>query len=793
MADKKYIDELVESFVDEMFANTNKALIREDDTIPIKMAKRNLSNAMQKYFDSSEKNKSYLKDKADYLSVNLDKGAARDQYIKSLGNKPNYNNELSKFSDELKGALQDIRDLNDPTKSAEEKITIMNRLGGAAGVRKYKDIADRLSLTPGYDVKRAKESGINNAPYDTRYLTKGEDGNLVSSSTKPSGEVAGYDISSLSLTNVPKSEICSYFKSGTRQNHRFAENKKNPTYGQMAEMAKNGDEEALSQLRNLYSKAMFDKILNGKFGYDFKIPASMYTYGNAKLPNDTLIVNFTSAHRCPAWKECLVGYACYARGSEHNYESLYKKNANMHLMWSAAHQDKELLDAMLNVIRMHLVNPVEMANTLLNNPETCQKWYKILIDNAGNMTRLDNNTLKSRYGGKKNILAEPNWSLKHADEDEDGVYESVSSEGNLLTEAPKKDRPLKKPTGAKDNLSMMIFNGKFSDMFNEDELNILKSNPKIFKAHFVRLNEEGDFIGQWLLDAFDEFAGELKLLGISVAAYTCRNLNFTAIKNIIINASTTKVGTAGEENGNVSNAIARRFFAVSKSMYDSLEDTYLPNGKNFEYEVPAGAKKGKEYDGSKPLVPLHQMPDGLHVKYDLKSYTNDGSTPETYTDRFDPNGSTVKNRLYYKCPCGRYGDSLVNGKPIKMDCYLCRMCYEPKNLNVGEIYVLVEVHGDNTDSFNMNAANNSRGISDKMATYKEEKAIFANRLCEEHKNAEEQGMELVSANVIQSAKDRIQKIADGDENALKEELNKFFSVMNSINEIDKKRKNNLID
>jgi hypothetical protein len=145
---------------------------------------------------------------------------------------------------------------------------------------------------------------------------------------------------------------------------------------------------------------------------------------------------------------------------------------------------------------------------------------------------------------------------------------------------------------------------------------------------------------------------------------------------------------------------------------------------------------------------------------------------------FDPNGATVKRRLYYKCPCGRHGDVLDSkGKPIKMNCYLCRMCYEPKDEKIGELYVLVEVHGDNIDSFDMNTANQKRGISNKMATYREAKEIFANRLSESHRIAEKMGLQLVAQNVITSAKDRIGGIADKEFNGLQEESKKFSDFM----------------
>lgn len=797
------IKNIVDNFVNEMFRGTNENLLKEDDTLPIKMAKRKLGNAMQKYYDKDVENRTNMHRWAKNIGVNLDKGDASKAYSKSLGidlDNPNsvqngsYEKAVGNISNELKDALKDMQRLKNPSISPEEREAITSKWGGFGGLQRYRDIADKLSLTAAYDQERAKEAGTENAFYGTNYKAVDANGNEYLSSKKPKDNVVGYDFENLDLTNVPDSEIWSYFKSGTRQNHHFGEDENNPTYGELAEMAKNGNQEALSDLKNLYFKAMFNKILNSKFGYDFKIPTSMYTFGNSKLPDDTLVINFTTAHRCPAWNECLVGYACYARGSEHNYEGLHKKNSNLHLMWQTAHKDPELLDAMFNVIRMHLINPSVMASTLLDNPKTSQKWFKILSDKSQDFMPLTNRTFKSMPNDKNQLLSEPKWDKNNKNNGEE-FEENKTILGMALQEVlGGAEKPLKRPTGARDNLAGLIFNKKFSELFTKEELKIIKSNPKVFRAKFIRLNEEGDFIGQWLLDAFDEFAGELKLLGISTAAYTCRNLNFTAIKNIIINASTTNVGTSGEEEGNVSNAIARRFFAVSTELYNSLEDTYVPNGRKFNYVPPTEGLNKKDYDGSKPIIPLHKFGKEYHVKYALKPYTNNGITPETYNDRFDANGPTTKNRLYYKCPCGRHGDVIGdNGKPIKMDCYLCRMCYEPKNQKTGEIYVLVEVHGDNTDSFDMNRANQKRGISNQMATYREARNIFSNRLCEEHAQAEKLGMQMVANNIITSAKDRISSIADSEAASLQAESKKFSDLLKSINEIDKKKLNKIID
>ena len=831
---EKDIDLFVEEVVREMFRGTNRNILNEKikgDSSPTKAAKRELGKAFQNHFDSLNNNdKDTFSNVAKNIGINLDKNAERNAESDRILNSPEVNGSYEKavgtMSNELKQALMDYNEWASPNTPPNRKSEILKQYGGYGGLRRYIDMADKFSLTPAYDQNRAKESGINYAPfgsnykaqkvltnddgtpktdeygnymYDTQeYLTKTKPAPTPEKRKKngeitrqalPADRVVGYDISNLDLTNVTDDEICKYFKTGTRQDHHFGENEDNPTYGEMAEMAKNGDAEALSSLKNLYFKAMFNKMLNSKFGYDFKMPTAMYTYGNSKLPDDTLIINFTTAHRCPAWNECLVGYACYARGSEHNYEGLHKKNSNLHMMWQTAHKDPEILAAMFKVIKMQLINPTNMAGALLNNPDTSQKWFKKLNDQEGQLTPLKG--LFNRLGAqdKDNILAEPSTYSGKKDNDIDDIGESRSILGMALneyvTEAGRKkdpNAPLKQPKGARENLAMLIYSHDFGEIFDEQDLAVIKNTPNAFRAKFIRLNEEGDFIGQWLLDAFDKFAGDLKLVGISTAAYTCRNLNFTKIKNIIINASTMNVGTmgAGDTEGQ-SAAIARRFFAVSSELYDTLDDTYVPTGRELDYIVPSKSERGKgDYDGSKPLIPLHKTADGLHVKYDPKPYVNDSETsnPEEYTDMFDPNGATVKRRLYYKCPCGRHGDVLDSkGKPIKMNCYLCRMCYEPKDEKIGELYVLVEVHGDNIDSFDMNTANQKRGISNKMATYREAKEIFANRLSESHRIAEKMGLQLVAQNVITSAKDRIGGIADKEFNELQTESKKFSDFM----------------
>ena len=785
---------LFEQIVEDLFRGSSDNLVTEkNDTKYTYAAKQDLRNRFNKYYTDSTPadngemvpNRTDVEKKAKNIGVNLDRGAERNAYhdnmLKQYGS---YEDAIRAMNPEVRDAITAMNKLKDPNLPKQERDAINAKWGGFSGLQRYRDMLDKMSLTPTYDQNRAKEAGINYAPFGTNYKVDGDDG--ISLSKKKAGNVVGYDYENLDLTDVPDNAIIGYFGDGTRANHHFGENENNPTYKEMAEMAKNGDENAMTELKNLYFKAQFNKLLNSKFGYDFKIPTAMYTFGNAKLPEDTLVINFTSAHRCPAWKECLVGYACYARGSEHNYEGLHKKNSNLHLMWESSHEDPELLNSMFRVIKMHLFNPEAMATALLKDPSTKIKWINLLNSQEQPIQKIDANYINN-LANKESVLDIAPFAPNKKQNDLDMEEESFTHKGDLISEAGNRVKKApKKPTGAREMLGAYIYNSDFSKIFDNKDIRVIRNTPNAYRGRFIRLNEEGDFIGQWLLDKFDIFAGELKLLGISTAAYTCRNLNYTQIKNIILNASTIDVGTSGEENGAVSKAIARRFFAVSENLYDSLDDTYVQNGRKIKYKVPETVKKG-DYDGTVPLVPLHVKGGKPSVIYDLKPFTLNGeNSPVEFTDTYADGGPTTKRRMYYKCPCGRHGNIIKNGKPMKLDCYLCRMCYEPKDPKIGEIYVLVKVHGDNIDSFNMDRANAARGINDTMSTYREARQIFGNRLSEEHNMSEKMGMKMVSNYGINSVKEHLNDLAQQMKSDTAMVENQFIDMVNRIDEAEKK-------
>lgn len=312
-------------------------------------------------------------------------------------------------------------------------------------------------------------------------------------------------------------------------------------------------------------------FVESKFGFDIAIPQKAFASGNDKLPDDTLIVNFTSALRCPAWNECLVKHACYARAGEKPHTAVLRANTNRYLLWELTKGDDEMLRLMMNMVKAYMFN-----------------YEHIYGAASGTLRKM----------GIKNI-------------------------NDLLSL----------------DLDNELISDTLFDLFNQ------------FKnVKNVRLNEDGDFIGQWLVDAWDKFGGQLKRFGIVISAYTCRNLNYEGVQNIVLNSS------------NVANKnVDRYFIAISEEAYSSFDDTH----EGFDPQT------GRLKTVLKPL----------------------GTFDES--GRWTPNGN-----YYYKCPCGN--TDIMGPKKKKKnktslmdyDCYKCNTCYTPNNLNNGEpYYVFVKVHG----------------------------------------------------------------------------------------------------
>lgn len=74
--------------------------------------------------------------------------------------------------------------------------------------------------------------------------------------------------------------------------------------------------------------------VNAKWGLG---KMQVFSYGNSKLPAETLIVNLTSAHNCPSEKLgfCKCANVCYAKKCERIYKAYLNKNLTLEKLTSA--------------------------------------------------------------------------------------------------------------------------------------------------------------------------------------------------------------------------------------------------------------------------------------------------------------------------------------------------------------------------------------------------------------------------------------------------------------------------
>ena len=343
----------------------------------------------------------------------------------------------------------------------------------------------------------------------------------------------------------------------------------------------------LDETRFIMKMRLVDQYMEAKYGLSMEVPNITFSNGNAKLPDNVLIINFTSALNCPAWNECLVKHACYARAGEKQHVNVFRSNENRSLFWRATENDPKLLSLMMDFVRSYCFNYKQVAQELIKN-----------------------NMVKSN-----------------------------------------------KPEELALRISKLQLTDKF---FTPEIIQVMKECRRI---EYIRLNENGDFIGQWLVDAWEKEAGIYRSFGIHVSAYTCRHLNFDGIQNLILNTSFV----TGKGN------VARHFIAIPEDVYNALDETYGGKGNMLLFN-------GESVQPN--IQPLYAVVKG------------------EYKTNITPNG-----KFYYKCPCGRTDGDL------KINCYQCNLCYQPKATK-DTLYVFVAAHGGSKENLNgYNLINCDIGVS----------------------------------------------------------------------------------
>lgn len=398
----------------------------------------------------------------------------------------------------------------------------------------------------------------------------------------------------------------------------------------------------LGETKFKMKQRLVDQYMEFKYGLHLDVPDINFSNGNEKLPDNTLIINFTSALNCPAWNECLVKHACYARVGEKRNPNVFRGNENRSLYWLTTEHDDKLLSLMMDFVRTYCFNYTKIAEYLI-----------------------------------KNSMAK----------------------------------------GTVKNLSIKISKLPLNDSFFTPEImEVMKMYKRI---DFIRLNENGDFVGQWLVDAWDREAGLYQPYGVNVSAYTCRHLNYEGIKNIILNTS--------YQNGKGN--VARRFIALPENVYNSLDETYGGENNKLESNV----------DNVQPNPqPLFNVDETGNVD--------------------TPNG-----KLYYKCPCGRNVDG------TKISCYQCNLCYNPKTTK-GELYVFVCAHGAAKESLQgYDLIKNNIGVSHNFfqnynMTTPQIKESIENNINGNIQIAELNGIKGVTNNAITSTYDHFRSLKNGNIN-----------------------------
>lgn len=87
---------------------------------------------------------------------------------------------------------------------------------------------------------------------------------------------------------------------------------------------------------------------------DLQLASGLFSIGNAKLSDDTLIINFTSALKCPSVQVCPVTQnACYAAAGEIRLPLVRRKNMMIQNMWARAIKSK-LIGKVFGIAQMYI-------------------------------------------------------------------------------------------------------------------------------------------------------------------------------------------------------------------------------------------------------------------------------------------------------------------------------------------------------------------------------------------------------------------------------------------------------
>ena len=137
--------------------------------------------------------------------------------------------------------------------------------------------------------------------------------------------------------------------------------------------------------------------------WDANIATGLFSIGNQKLSDDTLIINFSSALGCPSVKVCpITQKACYAVAGENRLPGVRRKNIMVQNLWietmkQSYYGKTELLDKIFSIAELYikvLVNTKKPIKFIRFN-EAGDFLNQRLLDNAALFAK----KVKEEYGG----------------------------------------------------------------------------------------------------------------------------------------------------------------------------------------------------------------------------------------------------------------------------------------------------------------------------------------------------------------------------------------------------------
>ena len=111
------------------------------------------------------------------------------------------------------------------------------------------------------------------------------------------------------------------------------------------------------KLSNMYFPKGDGEVYNNA---DIKI--GIFAIGNQKLPQETLILNMTSALGCPSANFCpITQKTCYAVASENRLKDVRRKNLIVQNLGMHA-RSKNLLDGLFDIAELYIIEAKEHTN-----------------------------------------------------------------------------------------------------------------------------------------------------------------------------------------------------------------------------------------------------------------------------------------------------------------------------------------------------------------------------------------------------------------------------------------------